>query len=125
MFQFPRRGYSTVAESLTGDASEDKWSRWCGGVISATIPAVIGLMSILYQSAYFIGGRPTRIVRYDGTDAIALGAACLAIGLFMHGHYFWSGSNRYYFVSQILKPAGILGVAIAFGYVVVNQVLFH
>ena len=59
-----------------------------------------------------------------GNDAMALGVAAIAVGLFMHGHYFWTASLRYYFLSEILKPLSLLLFAAGMGYVAVNQIVF-
>lgn len=121
---FYRFEFTRLTDSLEGDAPPDPYSRWCGGVIAALIPVVIGLMVIAKQHTYFIGWRPPRMVEYFGRDAVALGVASLAIGMLMHAHYFWSASNRYYFVAQLLKPVSLLSLIASFGYVVVNQLLF-
>lgn len=124
MFLFPRRGYGAAADGLASDASDDPYSRWGGGVVTAILPVICGAMVIFSQHAYFLGGRPIKIVDYHGKEAIALGVACIAVGLFMHAHYFWSASQRYYFVSEILKPLSLLTIAGSMGYVVVSQIVF-
>ena len=124
MLFLPRRGFGKVAEEFSQDASCDPVSRWCGGVLSALIPVVLGLMAIVTQHAYFVNGRPLRITEHFGAEAIALGIACLGVGLLMHAHYFWSGSQRFYILSEILKPIALLTIIGSFGYFIVNQFLF-
>ena len=58
-----------------------------------------------------------------GKDAIASGAAYMAVGLFTHAHDFGSASRRFYFISEILKPLSWLLLAAAMGFVVVNQIV--
>ena len=124
MLFLPRRGFARVGESLSNDASGDPISRWCGGVLSAIIPVVPGLMAIAAQHAYFVTGRPLRITEHFGAEAIALGVACVGVGLFMHAHYFWSGSKRFYVLSEILKPTALLTIIGSFGYFIVKQFVF-
>jgi len=118
-----RRFPGKLAEALSDDASDDPYSRWGAGVIGAALPVITGAIAIALQHAYFLGGRPVRVVQYHGRDAIALGVACIAVGLFMHAHYFWTAS-RFYFVSEILKPSSLLLIAGGMGYVLVNQFVF-
>ena len=126
MYERFGRNFSRAADSLSDDASNpDPFSRWGNGVGFASIPLIAGLASIIYQSSYFLGReRGLSLVHYDGKDAVALGIGYVAIALFMHGHYFWSVSDRYYFVSQILKPLSMLALAGSFGYVVVRTIMF-
>lgn len=123
MFHFARRGAGQLSSAMSDDAPDDPFSRWGAGVIAAILPAIIGTIAILSERAYFLGGRPLRVVQYGGNDAIALGVACVAVGLFMHAHYFWTVS-RFYFVSEILKPISLLIIAGGIGYVLVNQFVF-
>ena len=112
-------------DDLAGDASDgDTFARWGNGVGFASIPLIIGIMSILYESTLFLRGRPLGIVRYHGEEAIAMGIMWLGVAAFMHAHYFWSVSRRYYFVSELLKPASLLMIAGAMVYVVVQVVLY-
>lgn len=126
MYERFGRNFSEATDSLSDDASSpDPFARWGNGVGFACIPLITGLMSILYQSSYFPGRTGgLRLVHYDGKEAVALGIGYVAIAVFMHGHYFWSVSDRYYFVSQILKPCSMLTVACAFMYVLVQTVIF-
>ena len=124
MFRFDGRGAVDVADALSNDAQGGLISRWINGVLFAVIPTVIGAMCIAYQHAYFLSRRGG-MAEYFEKDAIALGVAWIAVGLFMHGHYFWSASRRFYFLSEIFKPLSLLGVAGGMIYVLVNQVVFR
>lgn len=124
MYPFPKRGVPRIADGLENDASGDPYSRWCGGVIGAAVPLAIGIAAILSRHAYFVGMRPVRIATYSGDDAITLGVASIAVGLLMHGHYFWTPSHKYYFIAEILKPLSLFLLAAAMGFVVVNQIVF-
>ncbi len=124
MYPFSKRGLPSVADRLDDDAPEDPYSRWGAGVVGAIFPMLIGIVAALNQQAYFLGVRPIRIAEYSGKDAIALSVACTAVGMFMHAHYFWSASRRFYFISEILKPLALLLLAAATGFVVVNQIVF-
>ncbi len=122
--RFSERDGRTI-ETLAGDASNDDIiARWGNGVGFACIPLIIGIMSIAFQSTWFIGNRPVRAVQYVGKEAIAMGIMWLGIAAFMHAHYFWSVSRRYYFVSELLKPSSLLLIAGAMGYVVVRGFLY-
>ena len=123
MYPFSKHGLPPTLDGLENDAPADPYSRWCGGVITAAIPVVIGVLAAVGQRAYFLS-RSGGIAGYGGKGAIALGVACIAIGLFLHGHYFWAGSSRYFLVSQILKPIALLLLAGAMGFVVLNQMVF-
>lgn len=122
MYETTRRN---TGETWSNDATKDDLlSRWGAGVVGALLPVAIGVWAIVTQHAYFLGRRPNRVVEYYGEDAIALGIVCVAVGIFAHGHYFWSVS-RYYFISEILKPASLLAIAGGIGYVAVSQIIFH
>ena len=123
MYPFPKRGLPPTLDSLENEAPSDPYSRWCGGVITAAIPVVIGVLAAVGERAYFLS-RSGGIAEYGAKDAIALGVACIAIGLLLHSHYFWAASSRYFIVSQILKPIALLLLAGAMIFVVLNQMVF-
>ena len=124
MYERFGRNYSEATDSLADDASSsDPCARWGNGVGFAAIPLAMGLASIIHQSSYFLSRRGG-LAHYTGSNAVALGIAWIGIAAFMHGHYFWSVSDRSYFVSQLLKPLALLTVSGAIGYVVVQIILF-
>jgi hypothetical protein len=70
------------AKPIGGDAA-----RWIGGIAIPLLPAGYGLQCILTQSGrigYWIG--PDKV---HGGGAVALGAAWIAIGAFLHFHFFF------------------------------------
>ena len=124
MYNFRSENSGRAASALTDDADQDDWiSRWGNGFGFASIPFVIGIMAMTYRSCWFIGGKPIRLVRYGDDQAVAIGVMYLGVALFMNAHYFWSASNRYYFVSQLLKPAALLILICSVSYVAVDLVV--
>lgn len=117
--------HGRAIDSLAGDAENpDGFARWIGGVVFASIPLLIGVLAILSERTLFLGGRPLRVVQYNGIDAIALGISWIGVAAFMHAHYFWSVSRQYYFISELLKPASLLAIAGPMVFVVVRFALF-
>ena len=125
MYNFRSENSGRAADALMDDADQDGWiSRWGNGFGFASIPLVIGVMSMVYRSCWFVGGKPIRPVHYVDDQAFALGMMYVGIALFMNAHYFWSASNRYYFISQLLKPAALLILIGSIGYFAVDLVVF-
>ena len=128
MFYFRGSDYGKAIGGLSGDASDpDPFARWGNGVFFASIPLYFGIMAIIHQGTLFLGGgtgRRLTLVTYHGKEAIGLGVMYLGLALFMHAHYFWSVSNRFYFLSQILKPIALLTISGSIIYVIVRLVIF-
>ncbi|MCA9068356.1 MAG: hypothetical protein KDA84_05505, partial [Planctomycetaceae bacterium] len=79
---------------------------------------------VLAQSIWFVQTRPLHLVRYEGVEAVALGVAYLAIGLFIHSHFFLMTFESQYFLGEIGK---LLSIVLILGSFVIFfvHVLFY
>jgi hypothetical protein len=108
MFREPRWfGKAAGNEQLSEAADSDPRSRWINGVlICAPIPIILGVLCLVWNTAW-IPGRGGGMVMH-GNQAVAIGIACVAAGIFAHFHWFWSGHPRFPGVGQIGKAITLL-----------------
>jgi hypothetical protein len=61
--------------------------RWLAGVVLPCLPFLYGLRYIVLQQGTLYG--KTTPLKLQGVEAVALGCVWLAVGIFLHIHYFW------------------------------------
>jgi hypothetical protein len=88
--------------------------QWFGGVFLAGIPLVYGVLCLLRgaTAVFGRGGSST----FTGEAGVALAIAYLAIGAFLHFHFFWGLSDRLWRGSQPAKVASLLVFLPALAY---------
>lgn len=104
-----------VADSLSHSPSGGRIKMWLFGVCLALIPLGYGVRCLFTGHARFFGRRGSHL-DLDGTAAISLAIAYIAVGLFMHAHWFWGLHPRLFRFSPILKVLVLLAFIGSFGY---------
>ncbi len=95
--------------------SETLWSRIFGGIVFPLLLFIAGMYCMVTQRGIFIG----RGWHYlTGLPAVALGVACLGVGLFFRAHCFWGPVYRLPIVSQLGRILGASVFILGFGYVI-------
>jgi len=109
------------AEDLGYGPSGGPLKMWLAGVGLALIPLFYGIHSIFTERARFIG-RGGSCLDLEGSTALGLGIAYLAISAFIHFHYFWGLHPRLYGFSPILKFIAVLVFLGSFGYTIFRMI---
>ena len=101
MFRHSRRFTRAVGnEQLSDTGDSDPWSRWINGVFFyPPIPILLGVCCLIWNTARIPGRGGVLVVH--GSQAVAVGIACVAAGSFAHFHWFWSGHPRLPGIGQI------------------------
>ena len=91
-----------VAESLSYSPSGGRIKMWLLGVGLALGPICYGIRCLATDHATFIGSRGSRL-ELTGSAAMAMAIAYLAVGLFIHAHWFWGLHPKLTMWSPVLK----------------------
>jgi hypothetical protein len=97
-------------DELADTTSAGPFGQWFGGVGLSLALAIYAIWCLMTQRALFLSGRPIRLVQYDGLSATALGSGYLFVAAFMHLHWFWTASPRFWGYGQLGKTLAAIGV---------------
>jgi hypothetical protein len=98
------------AGDLADTTNASPFGQWFTGVGMAALVAIYAAHCLLTQ--YAVLPSRYRLVEFQGLAATALGSLYLSIAVFMHLHFFWTASPRYWGYAQLGKliaTAGIIG----------------
>ena len=99
------RDQRATLDDDVGDFSDSptggRVKQWLAGVAFPLWPILFGIYSLIMGSATFFGRGGSLVIH--GHQAMVLNIAYIAIGLFVHFHYFWGLSTSLYRFSQALK----------------------
>ena len=109
------------AEDLAYPPSGGRIKLWLLGVGLATIPIGYGVCCLKIGHAMLFGENSN--LNVTGSGAFALGLSYIAIGLFMHAHWFWGLQPKFESVSCILKFLAVLLFLGSFGYAIYRVVI--
>ena len=109
------------AEDLAYPPSGGQVKKWLLGVGLAFLPVVYGIHCLLAGHALLIGRRSNLDV--TGRGATALAIAYLAVGLFVHAHWFWGLQARFQWLSYWLKAFSALIFLTSFGYAIYRIII--
>src|SRR5580765_8204011 len=107
-------GVFDVAEDLAYAPSGGRVKMWLSGVGLALIPLGYGVRCLFTGHARFFG-RGAHL-NLGGSAAHALAIAYIAVGVFMHAHWFWGLHPRLEPSSYLLKGLALLVFLGSFGY---------
>ena len=113
-----RNPYETdakMAESLSHSPSGGRLKMWLLGVGLALIPIYYGIRCLQSGHATFFGSRGTHL-DLTGPSAVALAIAYIAVGVFIHAHWFWGVHPKLEPLSPILKILASLVFLGGLGY---------
>jgi len=113
-----RNPYETdakVAESLSHSPSGGRFKMWLLGVGLALIPIYYGIRCLQTGHTAFFGRRSSHL-DLTGSSAVAMAIAYIAVGVFIHAHWFWGLHPKLEALSPILKVLAALGFLGGLGY---------
>lgn len=105
------------AEDLAYPPSGGRIKMWLLGVGFAIIPLRYGVHCLVTGHARFFGRQGTHL-DLDGPAATALAISYIAIGVFIHAHWFWGLLSKFELLSYLLKLASVLVFLGSFGYTI-------
>jgi hypothetical protein len=111
----PHEGDAELAESLAHAPSGGRLKMWLLGVGLALIPIYYGIRCLQSGHATFFGTRGARL-ELTGAEATAMAIAYIAVGVFIHAHWFWGLHPRLEALSPILKVVATLVFLGGLGY---------
>jgi hypothetical protein len=103
-----------LAEDLAHAPSGGRLKMWLLGVGLALIPLGYGMRCLFTGHARFFGRGAD--LNLDGSAALALAIAYIAVGVFMHAHWFWGLHPRLEPSSYLLKGLALLVFLGSLGY---------
>jgi hypothetical protein len=104
-----RRVYADTAERLVEDPSGGRVKQWLAGVFLAAWPIVYGIVCLQRGHTTLFGWRRRGgNVDLVGDAGFWLAVAYIAIGAFLHFHYFWGLSERLSLFSRFPKALALL-----------------
>jgi hypothetical protein len=90
------------AEDLAYGPSGGRVKQWLAGVILAAIPIIYGIICI-HRGHTILFGRRVTDLDVSGKAGFWLAVSYIAVGSFLHFHYFWGLSERLWRFSQAGK----------------------
>ena len=87
------------------------------GIGLAAFPIGYGIQCLFTGHARFFGRRGS-FLDVDGSAAVALAVAYIAVGVFIHSHWFWGLHPKLEPLSELLKTVAALTFLGAFGYAI-------
>jgi hypothetical protein len=105
------------AEDLAYAPSGGGFTKWFVGVGVALIPIAYGVHCFMAGETRFFG-RAGSSLDLRGSGAIALAVAYIAVGAFIHFHWFWGLIGRLEPFSYLLKCLAVLVFLGGFGYAI-------
>lgn len=115
-----RTGGSTpggsLLEAISCGPSGTPLSRWLGGIIVAALFAIYGAWCCWTQDAIFDLGSRFGQLRLTGDAAVAYGVMLLSVGAFLHLHFWWGASERWWRWSMAGKLLSLVSFVAAFAY---------
>jgi hypothetical protein len=111
----PYENDAKVAENLSHAPSGGRLKMWLLGVGLALIPIYCGIRCLQSGHATFFGSRGARL-ELSGPEAMTMAIAYIAVGVFIHAHWFWGLHPRLAALSPILKSLAALVFLGGLGY---------
>lgn len=109
----PHQSTADAADDLAHSPSGGRLKMWLCGVGLASLPIGYGIRCWSTGHAV-LPGKGMELDTY-GPTATALAIAYIAIGAFLHFHYFWGLHDRLHGFSPVLKILAVLVFLGAFG----------
>jgi hypothetical protein len=110
------------ADDLGNEPSGGPVKIWLAGFGLAVIPLSYGLRSLFTGHTRFFGNRGSNL-DLEGSEAVALAIAYIAMGAFIHFHYFWGLHPRLCGLSPLFKLLAAIVFLCSFGYTMYRIVL--
>jgi hypothetical protein len=111
----PREIDAEVADSLSHSPSGGRVQMWLLGFGLALVPICYGIHCLHTGYTTFFGSRGSHL-DLTGSSAVAMAIAYIAVGVFIHAHWFWGLHPKLEPFSPILKVLAVLVFLGALGY---------
>jgi hypothetical protein len=98
------------ADELADTTDASPFGQWFKGVGLAALLAAYAVDCLLTGQATLPSRRLGRFVEFHGLSATALGSLYLCIAAFMHLHWFWTASPRFWGYAQLGKLIAAIGI---------------
>lgn len=105
------------AEDLAYPPTGGRVKMWLLGVGFALIPVWYGVYCLLTGHARLFGDNASPL-ELNGSAATALAVSYIAVGGFIHAHWFWGLQPRFERLSYMLKVVTVLVFLGSFGYTI-------
>ncbi len=99
--------YLSSADELSDTTNASPFSQWAVGVGVAAAIAVYALYCFWTDTAILPGGRFQRVIHLQGLAARAVASGWLSLAAFVHLHWFWTASPRFWGYAQLGKIAAM------------------
>jgi hypothetical protein len=97
--------YLSSADELSDTTGASPFNQWAIGVGVAAVIAVYALYCFWTGTAILPGGRFQRVIHLQGLAAQAVSSGWLSLAAFVHLHWFWTASPRFWAYAQLGKMA--------------------
>jgi len=104
-----------VADSLSHSPSGGRVKMWLLGFGLALVPIYYGIRCLQTGHTTFVGSRGLHL-DLTGSSAVAMAIAYIAVGVFIHAHWFWGLHPKLEPFSPILKVPAVLVFLGGLGY---------
>ena len=98
------------ADDLADTTDASPAGQWFTGVGLAALLAAYAVNCLLTGQATLPSRGPIGFIECEGLSATALGSLYLCIAAFMHLHWFWTASPRFWGYAQLGKLIAALGM---------------
>jgi hypothetical protein len=97
--------YVDSADELSDTTNASPFNQWAIGVGVAAAIAIYALYCFWTGTAILPGGRFQRVIHLQGLAARAVASGWLRLAAFMHLHWLWTASPRFWGYAQLGKMA--------------------
>jgi hypothetical protein len=111
------------ADELSDTTDSGPFGQWFVGVGLASALAFYAVRCLWTGRALF-PARRYLFVEYHGLSAAAVGSFYLAAAIFMHLHWFWTTSPRYWGYAQLGKLLTAVGMIASLAVLVYSELAF-
>src|ERR1700733_12256537 len=107
-----RRGdfYLNSADDLSDTTAASPFNQWLVGVGVAAAIAVYALYCFWTGTAILPGNRSEPVIHLQGLAARAVATGWLSLAAFVHLHWFWTASPRFWAYAQLGKMAAAVAM---------------
>jgi hypothetical protein len=109
------------AEDLAYPPTGGRLKMWFLGVGLALIPVAYGAYCLRTGYALLFGQNQN--LEVTGPSAVAFAIAYIAVGIFIHAHWFWGLHPKLGLISYILKVLAVILFLSSFGYAIYRVII--
>lgn len=121
-FNKDRRTILDDAGDFAYGPSGGRTKQWVAGVVIPLIIITYGVVCLKTGSTTLPGRRTS--IELHGTEGITLACAYLALGAFLHFHYFWGLHERLHPFSEALKVISLLAFLSCFVFTLYHMLVW-